>query len=358
MDVLQRFHEIARTPLREWEGFFPDRRPVGVYNAYVPEEMFHAAGLTPIYLFHQHENRGNARTHLPSFVCWPGRSLVDQAVAGDLNGLAGIAFAQTCDTVQALTDICRKVMTGVPVYHVGVPANLASPAAQSYLVAELNRLREALGNPTEDALHQAYAVYDRTRQLMAWLYDRAWQLQPTDLYATLRAGLLSPKDTYNPWLASLLDTLPDNSPQRPRLILVGSHLSDPTVYQVIESAGACVVDDFLDVGHRYFARSGAMNGDPVVALATRILATLPTPTKLHPDRRRDKHLVDLVTQKAADGVIFTRQAFCDPHGFDYASMRADLKERDIPHLLMELEQTPQVGQMRTRVEAFLETLGQ
>jgi benzoyl-CoA reductase/2-hydroxyglutaryl-CoA dehydratase subunit BcrC/BadD/HgdB len=320
--------------------------------------MFHAAGFTPIYLFHQHENRGNARTHLPSFVCWPARSLVDQAVAGDLDSLAGIAFAQTCDTVQALTDICRKVMAGMPVYHVGVPANLASPAARAYLVAELKRLREALGNPTDGELHQAYAVYDQTGDLMARLYDRACHLQPSDLYATLRAGHLSPKDTYNQWLASLLDALPENPPRRPRLILVGPHLSDPNVYQVIESAGACVVDDLLDVGHRHFARSGAMNGDPVAALADRILARLPTPTKLHPDRRRDKHLADLVTQKAADGVIFTRQAFCDPHGFDYARLREALKESDIPHLLMELEQTPHVGQMRTRVEAFLETLGQ
>ena len=53
MDVLKWFHEIARMPLREWKDTFPDHLPVGVYNAYVPDEMFHAAGLTPIYLFHQ-----------------------------------------------------------------------------------------------------------------------------------------------------------------------------------------------------------------------------------------------------------------------------------------------------------------
>ena len=190
MDVLKWFHEIARMPLRDWKDTFPDHLPVGGYNAYVPDEMFHAAGLTPMYLFHQQNNRGNASTHLPSFVCWPGRSHADQAVAGDLDGLAGLAFAQTCDTVQALTDICRKVLCATPVYHIGVPANLNSPAGRRYLVAELNRLREQLDSPTDDALYRSLAVYDRTCDLMSRLYDRAWQLTPTDLYATLRAGHL------------------------------------------------------------------------------------------------------------------------------------------------------------------------
>jgi benzoyl-CoA reductase/2-hydroxyglutaryl-CoA dehydratase subunit BcrC/BadD/HgdB len=73
--------------------------------------------------------------HLPGFACWPGRSLVDQALAGDLDRLAGMAFAQTCDMVQALTDIWRKVMPGVPVYHVGVPLNLAARSAVMHYVA-------------------------------------------------------------------------------------------------------------------------------------------------------------------------------------------------------------------------------
>jgi len=356
MNPLERFHEIARTSLSQWNDHFPQHRPLGIYNAYVPEEVFQAAGLTPIYLFHHSADRGGARAHLPSFACWPGRSLVDQALSGDLDGLAGMAFAQTCDVVQALTDIWREAMLTVPVYHVGMPANLATKEARRYLRAELGQLRRALGGFSDDALRQACALYNRTRELVARLYERAADLPPTDLYVTLRAAFLMPKEAYNGLLAELLDGLPEASFAGPRLILVGPHLADPALYQVIEAAGGRVVDDLLDIGRRYFAGPVRLNGDPLAAVAERSLATLPTPTKHHPARRRDAHLLERVAQKGAHGVVFARQKFCDPHGFDYVSARSALGKKGIPHLLIELEQASQAGQLQTRVEAFLETI--
>ncbi len=361
MKSLERFHAIATAPLSQWHELFPHHRPVGIYNAYVPEELFHAAGLTPVYIFHASRDRGHAQSHLPSFACWPSRSLVDQIGAGELQGVAGIAFAQTCDTVQALTDICRtlwRASTSSPsVYHIGVPTHLDRGVAQGYLVSELRRLRRILGEPSDRALAQACAVYNRTRALIERLYSHAANLPPTDLYAVLRAGLVMPKDEYNPLLADLLDELPSGpTPGRSRLVLVGPHLADPTIYDLIEAADGRVVDDLLDVGHRYYVPPLPHSGDPVRRLADRILATLPTPSKYHPSRRRDEFLIQVVAQRRAHGVIFARQKFCDPHGFDYARLGAALEERGIAHMLLELEQAPQIGQMRTRIQAFLETV--
>jgi benzoyl-CoA reductase subunit C len=101
----------------------------------------------------------------------------------------------------------------------------------------------------------------------------------------------------------------------------------------------------------------AEDGDPLAALVDHYLALLPTPTKHQPARQRGKYLVERVTRRGADGVIFARQKFCDPHGFDYVPLKAALDRAGIPHLLVELEQTPQAGQVRTRVEAFVEMMG-
>ena len=57
----------------------------------------------------------------------------------------------------------------------------------------------------------------------------------------------------------------------------------------------------------------------------------------------------------ADGVLFARQKFCEPHGFDYVQLANALDRAGVPHLLVELEQASQAGQLRTRVEAFAET---
>ena len=43
MNTLERFQTVARLPLSHWREHFPDHRPLGLYNAYVPEELFYAA---------------------------------------------------------------------------------------------------------------------------------------------------------------------------------------------------------------------------------------------------------------------------------------------------------------------------
>ena len=87
MSPLERLHAAAILSVSRWREAYPTDQPLGIYNAYVPVELFEAAGLTPVYLFYQEGERGHARAHLPAFCCWPGRSLVDQALAGDLDEL-------------------------------------------------------------------------------------------------------------------------------------------------------------------------------------------------------------------------------------------------------------------------------
>ena len=357
MESLALFRQIAETPMRQWSTRFQGHRPVGVYNAYFPQELLHAAGLTPVYLFHQPTDFGNTRTHLPSFTCWPGKSLVDQALSGELSGLHGMAFAKTCDTVQALTDIWREAMPKVPVYHFGMPTNLTSSSARSYLIAELQHLRHILGNPSDESLSESASVYNKTRMLVDGLYQRAHLVKPSDLYAVLKASHMMPKPSFNRLLRQLLAELPEEVEfHGPRLILVGPHLSDKSLFRAIEEAGARITDDVLDVGRRYYEPSVADAKAALPGLADRLLSAVPTPTKYNPLRRRDQLLIERVDRSRADGVIFSRQAFCDPHGFDYARCVSALNARKIPSLYLELEQASQIGQIHTRVEAFLETI--
>jgi benzoyl-CoA reductase subunit C len=356
MESIAPFRQISAARIRDWETVFPEYRPVGVFNTYFPQELLQAAGFTPVYLFHRRTDLGYTRTHLPSFTCWPGKSLVDQALSGELDSLHGVAFAKTCDTVQALTDIWREMVPQVPVYHFGMPTNLTSPTARSYLIEELLHLRSSLGDPSDTSLSHACQVYDQTRALIAELGKRISYLAPTDLYAILKAVHQMPKALFNGLLSQLLAEVDDVPFQGPRLILVGPHLSDASLFQAIERAGARIVDEVLDAGRRYYDGYVADKGDLMSRLADRLLAETPTPTKYDTARRRDEMLIERVESSQADGVIFSRQAFCDPHGFDYASSLAALNARGIPHLYIELEQASQIGQIHTRVEAFLETI--
>jgi benzoyl-CoA reductase subunit C len=343
------------------------RSTIGFLTAYVPEELFHAAGFTPVFVFHTPDDYGHARAHLPGFTCWVAGSALDQALAGKLDGLAGMAVAQTCDTIQGLVDLWRRNVAHIPLLHFGMPLRLDSPSSRSYLLAELRSLRERVqalaGRPIpDDALQASSALYNRTRALVRCLYARAGDLAPPDLYALVQAAFQTPKETYNDHVARLLEQpfVPPIGKEReraPRLLLVGSALADPVLLDVMAQTGVCTVGDLLDLGERYFAVDTAEDGDPLAALAGRLLALVPTPTKHHAQSTRAAHLLSLVQERNADGVVFVRQKFCEPHGFDYVQLAHALERAGVPHLLVELEQASQAGQLRTRVEAFVEMLG-
>jgi benzoyl-CoA reductase/2-hydroxyglutaryl-CoA dehydratase subunit BcrC/BadD/HgdB len=354
--------------VRRWQlalKLKPEDRPrIGFLTAYAPEELFHAAGFTPVYVFHAPDDRGHARAHLPGFTCWFAGSALDQALAGALDHLAGMALAQTCDTMQGLTDLWRRNVPHIPLLHFGMPTRVDGSAARGYLLAELSDLRRRIETWTgrvvlDDDLRVSIALYNRSRALVRDLYSRAVALDPRESYSILRDVLQLPKETFN---AEAGDRIADASPllplsSAPPLFLVGPSLADPVLFDVLAQAGARVGGDLLDLGERYFALDAAEEDDPLEALADRLLALFPTPTKHHTERSRAEYLLSMVEERGARGVVFARPKFCDPHGFDYAQMVPALDRAGIPHLLVELEQASQVGQLRTRVEAFVEMLG-
>ncbi|MEA3339073.1 MAG: 2-hydroxyacyl-CoA dehydratase family protein [Chloroflexota bacterium] len=343
-----------------------NRQPVlGFLTAYVPEELFHAAGFTPMFLFHTSEDRGRARAHLPSFTCWVAGSALDRALAGELDDLAGMALASTCDTMQGLSDLWQRNAPHIPLFHFGMPQRLDGPAARAYLLAELDSLRERVQAQTgrsisDDAVRDSIGLYNRARVQVRQVYAHAADFAPPDLYAYVRAVLTSAPLLPRP--PAPLGEVSDRCPA-PLLLLVGPALADPVLFDIIAGAGARVCGDLLDLGERYFAVDAAEEGDPLAALADRLLGLppgggtvggTPTPTKYHPQYTRAAHLLSLIQERGAQGVIFARQKFCDPHGFDYVQLAHALDGTGTPHLLIELEQASQAGQLRTRVEAFVE----
>ncbi|HHN94081.1 MAG TPA: 2-hydroxyacyl-CoA dehydratase, partial [Anaerolineae bacterium] len=94
---------------------------LGFLTAYIPEELFYAAGLTPVFLFHTPADRGLARAHLPGFTCWIAGSVLDRGLAGELDDLDALALAKSCDTIQGLIDLWRRNLPHIPVFHFGMP---------------------------------------------------------------------------------------------------------------------------------------------------------------------------------------------------------------------------------------------
>jgi benzoyl-CoA reductase subunit C len=363
-DALETLIDAARAPLREWPERYPGRRAMGILCSYVPEEMIHAAGLAPVRLRGTTAPLRHVDAHLQSFACALCRSTLDQVLGGELDFLAGTVFAHTCDTMQAQADLWR-MNTGAShfVDTVMQPANLGGAAVHPYLVAELSRFRERLaataGHPIGDGdLNDSIALYDETRRLVGALQEMRDRLSAPQFYAVLDSAQVMPREAFNPLLAELLVQL-EGAPVRtggPRLFLVGAVLDEPRVLDLIEDLGARVAGDDLCSGSRHFHDQVCAGGDPIAALADYYLRRPPCPTKLHPDHDPGRTLLDQAREAGADGVVFAVEKFCEPHAFDYALVRPTLDGAGVSHLLLEMEQTPSLEALRTRLQAFVEML--
>ena len=368
--ALKTLVDAARAPLSDWPATFPGYRAMGYLCSYVPEEMIHAAGFSPLRLRGTTAPLRQVDAHLQSFTCALCRSTLDQALGGDLDFLAGAVFAHTCDTMQAQADLWR-LNTGASrfVDTVMQPANLGSPSAAPYLVSELNRFREALaafaGQPiNNDDLRTSIALYDETRRMVATLGDLRRHLSAPDFFAILDAAQAMPKEVFNPLLVELLAGLeggaaspePSHWTTGPRMFLVGAVLDEPRVLDLIEDLGARIVGDDLCSGSRHFHDRVGTEGDPIANLADYYLRRPPCPTKFHPTHDPGRHLMDQVRQTRADGVVFALEKFCEPHAFDYALIRPTLDQAGVPCLLLEMEQIPSLEALRTRLQAFVEML--
>ena len=381
---------IARAPLSSWPDHFPGHQAMGYLCSYVPVEIIHAAGLTPVRVRGNNQPLRQVDAHLQPFTCALCRSTLDQLLCGELQFLAGTVLAHTCDAMQALADLWRigsvrselgPGSTG-PTRFVDVvmqPTNLGSPAARAYLVAEMGRFRDKLsafvGQPiTDDDLRASIALYDDTRQLVKALQQQRSHLSAPDFFAVLDAAQVMPREQFNPLLVELLANLervPANGagtaspPVGPGLFLTGAVLDEPLVLEIIEELGARVAGDDLCSGSRHFhdlVTSPGVTGrevDPIAVLADYFLRRPPCPAKLHPQHDPGPHLLDQVRATHADGVLFVLEKFCDPHAFERALTLRALDGAGVPHLLLDApgaEQSASLEGVRTRLQAFVEML--
>jgi len=333
---------------------------IGYLCTYVPEEIIHAAGFSPMRITPSITSPTRADAHLQSYTCCLARSCLDQALAGKLNDLAGVVFAHTCDTLQGLADIWHAAFPNLFVETVVGPVALEGPHAQEYLVAELRRFIAALekrfdARVTDDALRASIRLYNRRRRALADFYARRAEFTAVEWFNMMNNALTAPPEEIK--IPKPRSQVP-NPQAAIRIVLLGATIDEPTLPQILDDLSARIVADDFCNGARYFDTLVAEEGDPVEAIARRELTRVACPCKHRALSYREERLLKLVKDNRADGVIFYHKKFCDPHAWDYPPLAAALDREKIPHLLLEVEQVAPVGQTRVRVEAFLEILSE
>jgi len=370
-NVIKKFEAVCADPYGTARAAAAGGAKVaGHMCTYTPEELLHAAGYLPVRILGWSDTTQRADGLLQAYACSLARAALELALSGQLDFLNLMVFSHTCDTIQNLTDIWQRNVSGMNHLVLATPVNVRGEDSIAFYKRELERARgclETFGSRFDDAvIEDSMRLYARHREAMRRLYAlrqaNPERLSVRQMLSVVLSSFLVRKEDHLAWLGDLIATIekmPDApATKRPRILVVGSVCQTGDYLGTIEDAGCFVADDDLCTGSRAFATVADAGTNPLDALARRYLARKPCPAKHAPGHDIGASLRTAVQQAQADGVVFLFTKFCDPWAFDYPYIHDTLEEAGVPSLLVEIEQhVPASEQYKTRVEAFAEMLG-
>jgi len=145
----------------------------------------------------------------------------------------------------------------------------------------------------------------------------------------------------------------------PRILISGSPMALPNwkIPYVVETSGAIVVAEESCVGERstrdLVQEDGKTLDEMIDAIVDRYMKI--DCACFTPNAERTEHVLDLARDSKADGVIHYSIQFCTPYSVESYKVERALQQKNIPVLKIESDYGMEdVGQLKTRVEAFLE----
>jgi len=366
--------EAARTivnpEVKKWHD--NGGKVVGYFCTAMPTEMITAAGMLPFRV----RATGSTETELSdayfsSMNCSFPRHAFNMALRGEYDFLDGLVIFNSCDHIRRVYDHWTRQI-GTPFVRILSLPRKAEPPQVEWFREELSNLREGMQEHfgveiTDDALRGAIALHNKSRRALRALYDLRRDESPpvtgAEMLAVTVAGTAMTQERYNQLLGELQGDVGERSGQsgyRARLMVIGGELDSPDYLKVIEDQGGLVVTDALCFGSRMIWKDVDENvDDPLTALARYYVMDRPPCARVFTEYpRRVGFIRDMIRDFKVDGVIFQRLTFCELWGFEQFSLTNDFKEFEVPLLCLDREYVLSgVGQLRTRVQAFLETMG-
>jgi benzoyl-CoA reductase/2-hydroxyglutaryl-CoA dehydratase subunit BcrC/BadD/HgdB len=356
------------TFVKDWKT--QGKRVIGYVGPGVPEEMIHAAKMLPLRISCDNEpvptNKVDA--YLMPGVSTFARSVFQTVLDGKWDFLNGVVTSITNEGSRRMYDNWLAYKRHPYMDAIYLPLKQTEHAEAMYL-ADLedwrNRISEFRGARIVDRdLRRSIEVYNRGRELMQQLYElRKGEHPPVtgaESLEVIKAATRLPREQFNELLKQLLDEIKRAGREikkAKRLMVIGSQLENSTWIETIEELDAVVVTDELEAGTRYFWGKVDTKLPPMEALARYYISGRPPGARIWPAGKRFEHIFNMVEQYKVDGVVSEILRFDVEYGHDKLFLDKEMGHRGIPILELDVEYGQQPsGQMKTRVEAFMEKM--
>ena len=321
-----------------------------------------------------------ATYYMSNYTCEFCRALLERTIEGGYNFLDAIAGVDACammnrtmENIEVLNLIDKK---GFFVSHMDVPYKVNDDATAHYVeqiqLKVLNKLKENLGVDISDySMIKAVELHNEVCRIITKIGEfRKEENPPITGYEFHILNLVSyvcPKYLIVDKLRETLEEIKirecdDKKNFRAKVVMVGSEIDDPELTKLIEESGALIVADRFCFGsfpgrQEIILKDGEKVLDSICRqyLEQSLCPRYVSHEKI--DQRRD-FAENLYKDYHADGIIYEQIKFCDYWGYERAlTSHIMTEERGIPTLSIDRPYMSRTsGQLRTRVQAFVESL--
>ena len=350
---------------------------IGYFCCFVPDEIITALGLVPYRIQGSPtEPIDEADALLEPMACPFARSCFNMALKDEYDFLDGFVAPHSCDTIERLYHIWHTNKPSPFNHLINVP-HMLGPSSDEFYKNELlyftRQLEEFAGRKLDlERLKEAIRLYNRRRALLRELYGLRKENPPrvtgAEITKTLVAGMGIPATEHIELITGLIAEVKERpaaaSDGLPRIFLWGNEIDDSSFIELVEECGAHVVMDDLCTGSRFFWQDVDETEDPFDGLVRRYL-DIHCPRTLKPQagareddlENRFGYIRRFIEDWEAAGAIFYIVRYCDTCELEGPDLKEYLNGLNLPVLMIEDDySTSTMGQLRTRIQAFLEMI--
>jgi benzoyl-CoA reductase/2-hydroxyglutaryl-CoA dehydratase subunit BcrC/BadD/HgdB len=377
-DTVEAYYQDYGVRARELKN--EGKKVIGYVCSFVPLEIISASGCIPFRVRgNVHEPITKGDTLLETIVCPYYRSIFDLSVKGRYDFLSGLVIPHGCDSMVRSFSTWSYALPYSYFHFVNIPTVCAESSFE-FFNAEINTFRRSLdkfaGKAMTDAdLKEAIRAHNESRDKVRALYEFRKGDPPllsgTELTKVLTVGASLPVAEANGLFDQVLAEIgrrgTSHLKKGPRIFIDGACLDNIELIKLVEELGGNVVADTICNGARDHFPKTDIGGDPVDALSRRYLGKINCP-KTYRENKTGTFEGDIASRFGdigaytqefkVEGAILYVYKYCDPFGFEVPARKAYYDSIHVPLLCLEdVYSAGTMGQLRTRIQAFLEMIG-
>ena len=321
-----------------------------------------------------------ATYYMSSFLCGYSKAILERGIEGGYNFLSALIGSETCSEMNRTYEHF-ELLKLVPndkffVSFVDSPFKIEKHTVKHLTnqlrIKVLDKLHEVYGVDTSDeALKKAVAEHNEICRLITKIGEYRKEENPRitgyEFHVLCLATYCCPKYLIIDKLRETAEELKTREPDakknyRAKIVVVGSEMDDPDFTKLIEDSGALVVADRFCFGSLPGREEIILNDDEdiLTQIALHYMKTSQCPRYMSHEKvqeRRD-YVKKLVDEYHADGVMYEQLKFCEYWGYERALASYVMSgDYGVPTAAVDRQYTASAsGQLRTRVQAFVESL--